>query len=332
MKKPARITYITQRALMGLVLVLSVLGLIFNDDQSIKAEYAFNIGQCLLFLIISFLPNFLKKYKLDIPDFIYVIFILFCMAHFFCGEILGFFVKVAWWDSALHTFSGCLIALLSFSLINLLNKSNGEGFKLNIWFVALFAFTMTLAIGAIWEIIEFASDVWFKTNMQRAYVSTMSGRGSALAGTEALADTMKDLILDAIGGLATCAICVICVLLNKVKVEDLSIIKYRKAKKEIMESFEVEKKYLCSDDMKNGIIEIIDEWDPIGLYPAAPENEYEPEIKDIIKFIETKENITTKTLAVEIDRIFKTWFGSDIYVENHKKSLEVAKKIMKFYK
>ena len=206
MKKPARITYITQRVLMGIVLAVSIVGLILNEDQSIRAEYSFNIGQCVIFLLVSFLPNFFRKYKLDIPDFIYVIFILFCMAHFFCGEILGFFVKVSWWDSALHTFSGCLIALLSFSLINLLNKTNGKDFKLNIWFASIFAFTMTLAVGAVWEIIEYLSDIWFNSNMQRAYVSTMSGRGEPLVGTAALADTMKDLILDSIGALVVAII------------------------------------------------------------------------------------------------------------------------------
>lgn len=227
MKKSVRITYITQRVLMSVVLLISILGVILNDDQSVKAEYGFNMAQCILFLIVSFLPNFLKRYRLDIPDAIYIIFIFFCMAHFLCGEILGFFVKIKWWDSLLHTFSGMMIALLSFSLINLLNKSNGGGFKLNIWFASLFAFTMTLSIGAIWEIIEFLSDVLFGSNMQRAFVSTMSGRGEGLVGTAALLDTMKDLILDAIGGLVVCVVCAICVKKNKVKVEDLGIIKIK---------------------------------------------------------------------------------------------------------
>lgn len=225
MKKSTRITYIWHRVMMGVILIISALGVIFNKDQSTKSEYLFICSQCAKFLIVSLLPYFMKKLELDIPDFIYIIFIFFCLAHFFCGEILGFFVKVKWWDSALHTFSGMLIALLSFSLINLLNNNRDGNFKLNIAFVALFAFTMTITIGVIWEIIEFCSDSWFNTNMQRAYVSTMNGRGEALLGQAALADTMKDLILDSIGAGVVCIICIIAVHKKKIKIEDLSFIK-----------------------------------------------------------------------------------------------------------
>ena len=227
MKKSTKITYIWHRVLMAIVFIIGALGTILNKDESIKAEYLFISVQSGMFLIVSFLPNFLKKLDIDIPDFLYIIFIFFCLAHFFCGEILGFFVKIKWWDSALHTFSGMLIALLSFSLINLLNK-NSENFKLNIGFAALFAFSLTVAIGVIWEIIEFSSDLWFGSNMQRAYVSTMNGRGEPLLGQAALADTMKDLILDALGAAVVCIICIIAVRKKKIKVEDLSLIKKKK--------------------------------------------------------------------------------------------------------
>lgn len=227
MKKSTRLTYLWQRILMGVVFVVAAVGSLLNKDVSVKSEYLFVCAQSALFLIVSFLPNFLIKFKLDIPDFLYIIFIFFCLAHFFCGEILGFFVKVKWWDSALHTFSGMLIALLSFSLINLLNK-NSEDFKLNIWFAALFAFSLTVATGVIWEIIEYASDSFFGSNMQRAYVSTMNGRGEPLLGQAALDDTMKDLMLDAIGAAVVCVICIIAVCKKKIKVEDLSFIKKKK--------------------------------------------------------------------------------------------------------
>ena len=228
MKKSTRITYIWHRALMGVVFVMSFLGIVFNKDQSVKAEYLFNCAQSGMFLIVSLLPIFMKKLELDIPDFIYIIFIIFCLAHFLCGEILGFFVKFKWWDSVLHTFSGMMIALLSFSLINLLNKNNDGQFKLSIGFTILFAFSLTVAIGVIWEIMEFAADTIFGANMQRAYVSTMSGRGEAFQGTEALLDTMKDLILDSIGAGVVCVICAVFAKKKGIKVEDLSFIKKKK--------------------------------------------------------------------------------------------------------
>ena len=227
MKKSTKLTYFWHRAVMTIFFVVGLVGFLFNKDTSIKSEYLFVCTQSACFLFVSFLPYFIKKHDLDIPDFIYIIFILFCVAHFLCGEILDFYVKVKWWDSFLHTFSGMFIALLSFSLINILNK-NSNNFKLNIVFASIFAFSLTVSIGAIWEIIEYFSDCIFNTNMQRAYVSTTSGRGIAFVGQEALSDTMKDLILDAIGAGLMCLICSIAILKNKIKMEDLSFIKKKK--------------------------------------------------------------------------------------------------------
>ena len=130
-----------------------------------------------------------------------------------------------------------MIALLSFSLINLLNNHLGN-FKLNIGFAILFAFSLSLTIGVIWEIIEFAADSWFGLNMQRAYVSTMDGRGDALLGQAALKDTMKDLILDSIGAGFVCVLCAIFAHKKKIDIDDLSFIK-RSVKKVVPASTEV---------------------------------------------------------------------------------------------
>ena len=226
MKKAARITFIWQRTLMVIVFLIGVLGMIFNDDQSAKSEYLFISVQSGLFLIVSLVPAILNKMEIDVPDFVYIFFICFCLSHFFCGEILGFFVRFKWWDSVLHTFSGMMLALLSFSLVSLLNKNDGN-FKLSMGFAILFAFSLAIAIGVIWEIIEFAADSWFGSNMQRAYVSTYDGRGEPFVGQRALLDTMKDLILDALGAGIVCVICAIFAHKKKIKVEDLSFIKRR---------------------------------------------------------------------------------------------------------
>ena len=50
-------------------------------------------------------------------------------------------------------------------------------------------------MGMVWEIYEFLVDRFFGTNMQKF----MLEGGEQLIGQQALADTMKDIIVDAIG-------------------------------------------------------------------------------------------------------------------------------------
>ena len=306
MKKSTRFTFIWHRALMLIVLVVSGLGVIFNEDISAKSEYLFTCWQSAKFLIVSCLPFFLKKLKLDIPDAIYIVFMFYIVAHFVLGEILDFYVKLKWWDSFLHLTSGMAIALLSFSFINLLNN-NTEDFKINTLFAAFFAFSMTVMIGVMWEIIEFASDSWFGTNMQRAYVSTVNGRGAALVGQTALLDTMKDLILDSIGAAAMCITCAIAIYKKKIKLEDLSFIKKNKkvvaTSSENIESHN-ELSLMTSDDEDCETIHLLEQIDPKQIEQTETQNESKPqkikaeEIKEVSQEKEkpksSKQKVQTK--------------------------------------
>lgn len=75
--------------------------------------------------------------------------------------------------------------------------------------------------------------------------------------------------------------------------------------------------------MKFKIMSIINEWDPIDLFPMAPINEYDSEIEKILFFLKSKKNITISQLQLEINKIFISSFGNDIY----KSSLEECKTI-----
>ena len=114
--------YIVLRVIVALSLCLFVVGLIINKDQQLRSQYIFNIVQCSAFLVVSILPYLIKKMNVIVPDYFYVIFILFCWAHFICGEVRGFYVNVTGWDSILHALSGGLISLGCFSFINLFNS------------------------------------------------------------------------------------------------------------------------------------------------------------------------------------------------------------------
>ena len=56
-------------------------------------------------------------------------------------------------------------------------------------FIAFFAFSFAVAIGALWEIFEFAVDQTMGTSMQKPMLGDPSG----------LTDTMWDMIVNAIG-------------------------------------------------------------------------------------------------------------------------------------
>ena len=265
MKRTAKLTYIINRVLMFLILAMSITGAIINDDPSVKSIYVFNAVQSFLFLLFSLTPTLLKKLRFEIPDVVYVVFVLFMLAHFFLGEICGFYARVSWWDAVLHTFAGVLLTFISFSIISLMNEKKNKDFKLNIYFSALFAFALTVTLGVIWEIIEFTSDSLFGSNMQRAYESLVdASRGPAFVGGAALLDTMKDLILDSAGSAVTC---IICIILYKTKNIDFGSIKLIKRSKKPEKHEENAKENSVSEESVSG--ESSQEHPPEALEAAA---------------------------------------------------------------
>lgn len=116
----------------------------------------------------------------------------FIFAALFLGEIRRYYERIWWWDIALHTSSGLLLGILGFLLVYVLNENRNIDLHMRPRFVALFAFLFAVAVGALWEIFEFAMDSLFGLRMQKPMLDDPSG----------LTDTMWDLIVDTIGALA----------------------------------------------------------------------------------------------------------------------------------
>ncbi|MCL1916902.1 MAG: hypothetical protein FWG14_01095 [Peptococcaceae bacterium] len=162
----------------------------------VKSDYMLMLMQSIFGIIAMLLPGFLRrKVNLNIPTIMMIAYAGFLYCAIYLGEVRNFYYNVPHWDTILHTFSGVALGALGFSIVSLLNKSESVAFSLSPIFVAIFAFCFALALGTLWEMYEFIVDSILNTNMQKYALES----GEPLIGQEALADTMKDLIVDAIG-------------------------------------------------------------------------------------------------------------------------------------
>ncbi len=144
---------------------------------------------CIMALIIA--PAVLApRLHVRIPAEFQLLAVIFVFATLFLGETLNYYDRFDWWDTALHGFSGLLLGVFGFLLVYVLNENRSVDMTLRPGFLALFAFLFAVSFGTLWEIFEFAMDQLFGLTMQN----------------NSLADTMWDLIADAIAAAATSAL------------------------------------------------------------------------------------------------------------------------------
>lgn len=141
---------------------------------------------CFLTFFSLFLPGILdKNLKVKTPTEFEFFISLFLYAALFLGEIENFYERFWWWDVMLHALSGIILSFSGF-LILLVLYSQKRLFASPPTF-AIFSFCFGLALGTVWEIFEFMLDQTLGLHTQN----------------NSLFDTMKDLIVDAIGALFT---------------------------------------------------------------------------------------------------------------------------------
>jgi len=72
---------------------------------------------------------------------------------------------------------------------------------------------------------------------------------------------------------------------------------------------------------------IIDDWDPIGLFPFAPKDEYLDESQSIYNGY--KNEMNTKELANVIYQVFLNSFGINTFTKSISECEKIADKILK---
>ena len=80
--------------------------------------------------------------------------------------------------------------------------------------------------------------------------------------------------------------------------------------------------------MKENILEIINDWDPIGFFPMAPKDEYTSEVEKIYEYVHSNHSLQIEQLAQRINELFVRRFGRDVYNEDMEQCIVVAKKIL----
>ena len=149
--------YVTLRIL---VIAVAVVSLISGHIE--------NFFLCVLSLVLFLLPAFVeRKLKVDLPDALEIIVLLFIFAAEILGEISSFYVRVPHWDTMLHTVNGFLFAAIGFVMVDVLNRSSRVKFNLSPFYLAVMAFCFSMTVGVLWEFFEFGMDMLIHLDMQK---------------------------------------------------------------------------------------------------------------------------------------------------------------------
>lgn len=156
-KKSVTAVYLTLRLMVILVMVAQF----FHGNFE-------NVFLCILTLILFLLPTmFERKLKVDLPDTLQIIILLFIFAAEILGEIRAYYTTYQGWDTMLHTLNGFLCAAIGFSLVDMLNREERFSLELSPAFMAIVAFCFSMTIGVLWEFFECSMDLFFLLDMQK---------------------------------------------------------------------------------------------------------------------------------------------------------------------
>lgn len=140
-KRSVYMIYFTLRFLVLLMLVF----------QLLNRNYE-NVALCVLTLVLFLLPSAIERHlRVDLPNTLEIIILLFIFAAEILGEIRSFYVAFPYWDTMLHTMNGFLCAAIGFSMVDILNRHERVSLSLSPFFMAIMAFCFSMTIGVLWE-------------------------------------------------------------------------------------------------------------------------------------------------------------------------------------
>jgi hypothetical protein len=198
--------YVILVGIVILELAGSVISAIVATDSGMRDASISNIFLSMLAIVLFSIPWFIEsRFKIDIPNYIEILVLVFLFCSIVLGNIHGFLVNVKGYDKILHTVSGITISIIAFEMIHFYNKSRHSDDRMSPGIMAIFAFTFSITLLVFWEFYEFAIDT-ISYNINHETLRNMQRyqwENSSLFFPQdyGLMDTMLDLIVGAIGSM-----------------------------------------------------------------------------------------------------------------------------------
>ena len=167
----------------GIVLsyMLKLIMFIFLIISIFKLHWIWIFG-CILALIVGFVPTIIKRnYQITLPLVLEILVAIALILHV-GGGLLGAY-RIPNYDTLTHFVSSFLVAFLAFVVIYILDEY-WDGLNMDKYAMAFVVVIATIAMGVIWEINEWITDIIFGTYEQWGYD-----------------DTIKDLFIDMLAGI-----------------------------------------------------------------------------------------------------------------------------------
>ena len=143
---------------------------------------------CLAAVALAMVPALVARTSLgNLPVGVELAVLWILVADMTFGQLAGLYLAIPWYDKALHLGSSALLGMVAFLAVYMLHFIGRS--RMHPWIDAAAILLLTLGLGALWEIGEYAIDHLFGRATQGA------------PGMAALDDTMWDLMLDGAGGL-----------------------------------------------------------------------------------------------------------------------------------
>jgi|SRR3989344_6418926 len=148
----------------------------------IRGDWASVFSTVFVFVLMS-APSVLKyRYRFYLPFALDLSIVGFVFATLFLGHLANFYDYIPLWDKFVHFQSGLILGIAGFVLVYTLNEQKSIHLDLSPGFVSFFAVTFSLAIGVVWEVVEFIADSLFGVDWQNGNADTMWDLIAAGAG------------------------------------------------------------------------------------------------------------------------------------------------------